>query len=138
MSSSLFYDCYAPYESYARTEYVDGDKTFGEVGVGDILYGLGMYGEIKELKVKTPFHVFLKHCYITIEGKGNNIDFGPSNCANVLEARDKSIVYYNGRVIGTNKESVKNAMCSRIECEVSDAKKKYEYWMKNIERIKSL
>lgn len=32
MSSSLFYDCYAPYETYPSTEYVEGDKKFGEIG----------------------------------------------------------------------------------------------------------
>ena len=38
MSSSLFYDCYAPYESYPPTIHVDGDKKFGELRNNDILY----------------------------------------------------------------------------------------------------
>lgn len=38
MSSSLFYDCYASYETYPDTEYVEGDKKFGEVGIGGVLY----------------------------------------------------------------------------------------------------
>ena len=31
MSSSLFYDCYAPYESYPSTIHVDGDKSKEEL-----------------------------------------------------------------------------------------------------------
>ena len=30
MSSSLFYDCYAPYESYPHTIHIDGDKSGAE------------------------------------------------------------------------------------------------------------
>ena len=48
MSSSLFYDCYAPYESYPYTEYLNGDKTFGDVGIHDVLYCLNEYNELTE------------------------------------------------------------------------------------------
>ena len=34
MSSSLFYDCYASYDTYPDTEYIEGDKKFGEIGIG--------------------------------------------------------------------------------------------------------
>ena len=76
MSSSLFYDCYASYETYPDTEYVEGDKKFGEVGIGGVLYCLDRYDTLSELKVTNPFHVAKGRCYITIKGRGKNIDFG--------------------------------------------------------------
>lgn len=138
MSSSLLYDCYARYETYPKTEYVDGDKKFGEVGVGGILYCLDRYDTLSELEVTNPFHVAKGHCYITIKGRGKNIDFGAHNCANVLEARDKSIVFYNDCIIGTNKESVINTKCNIIENKIAEAKTMCEFLERQLKDIKSL
>jgi len=138
MSSSLFYDCYAPYESYPYTEYLKGDKTFGEVGIHDVLYCLNEYNELTELEVTNPFHVTKGRCYITIKGKGKNIDFGSCNCANVLEARDKSIVHYNGCIIGTEKDSVIGVKCCQLNSEIIQAKNKYNYLTSVLDKVKSL
>lgn len=118
MSSSLFYDCYAPYETYPKTEYVEDDKKFGEIGIGGILYCLDRYDTLSELEVINPFHVTKGHCYITIKGRGKNIDFGSQNCVNVLEARNKSIVFYEDGIIGTNKESVIAKQCNILTREI--------------------
>ena len=138
MSSSLFYDCYARYETYPRTEYVEGDKKFGEIGIGGILYCLDRYDTLSELEVTNPFHVAKGHCYITIKGRGKNIDFGSHNCVNVLEARDKSIVFYEGGIIGTNKESVISEAVNAITKEIEQARMKCESLEKRLKDIKSL
>ena len=138
MSSSLFYDCYAPYETYPRTEYVEGDKKFGEIGIGGILYYLDKYDTLSELEVTNPFHVAKGRCYITIKGKGKNIDFGSHNCANVLEARDKSIVFYEGGIIGTNKESVISKAANAITNEIGQARMKCKSLEKRLHKIISL
>ena len=138
MSSSLFYDCYAPYETYPRTEYVEGDKKFGEIGIGGILYYLDRYDTLSELEVTNPFHVAKGRCYITIKGRGKNIDFGSHNCANVLEARDKSIVFYEGGIIGTNKESVISKAANAITNEIGQARMKCKSLEKRLHKIISL
>lgn len=138
MSSSLFYDCYAPYESYPRTEYVEGDKTFGEVGIHGVLYCLDKDNELTELEVKNPFHITKGRCYITIKGKGKNIDFGTSNCVNVLEARDKSIVHYAGCIIGTEKDSVIEMKCCQINAEITEVNNRYNYLTRMLDKVKSL
>ena len=62
MSSSLFYDCYAPYESYPSTIHVDGDKSFGEIQNNDSLYILVcdckgyLFDELKENNYKINLH----------------------------------------------------------------------------------
>lgn len=138
MSSSLFHDCYAPYDCYPYTEYIEGDKTFGEVGIGGILYCLHKDNEMTELEVKNPFHVTRGRCYITVNGRGNNIDFGPNNCANVLGARHNSIIYHNVCIIGTERDTVINVRCKQIEEQISEAEKKYKQWTKELEKVKSL
>ena len=138
MSSSLFYDCYAPYETYPRTEYVEGDKKFGEIGIGGILYYLDKYDTLSELEVTNPFHVAKGRWYITIKGRGKNIDFGSHNCANVLEARDKSIVFYEGGIIGTNKESVISKAANAITNEIGQARMKCKSLEKRLHKIISL
>ena len=138
MSSSLFYDCYAPYETYPRTEYVEGDKKFGEIGIGGILYYLDKYDTLSELEVTNPFHVAKGRCYITIKGRGKNIDFGSHNCANVLEARDKSIVFYEGGIIGTNKESVISKAANAITNEIGQARMKCKSLEKRLHKVISL
>ena len=126
MSSSLFYDCYAPYETYPKTEYVEGDKKFGEIEIGGVLYCLDRYDSLTELEVTNPFHVTKGHCYITIKGRGKNIDFGSHNCVNVLEARDKSIVFYDGGIIGTNKKSVIEKQCNILTREIEHVRMRYK------------
>lgn len=138
MSSSLFYDCYAPYETYPDTEYVEGDKKFGEIGIGGILYCLDRYDTLSELEVTNPFHVAKGCCYISIKGRGKNIDFGSHNCANVLEARDKSIVFYEGGIIGTNKESVISKAANAITNEIGQARMKCKSLEKRLHKIISL
>lgn len=135
MSSSLFYDCYAPYETYPKTEYVEGDKKFGEIGIGGILYCLDRHDTLSELEVTNPFHVAKGRCYITIKGRGKNIDFGTQNCVNVLEARNKSIVFYNGYIIGTNKESVIKKQCTLLEKEITEMKMKCKIMQKRLNKI---
>lgn len=138
MSSSLFYDCYAPYETYPRTEYVEGDKKFGEIGIGGILYCLDRYDTLSELEVTNPFHVAKGRCYITIKGRGKNIDFGSQYCANVLEARDKSIVFYDGGIIGTNKESVISKAVNAITKEIQQERMKCESLKERLHKVISL
>jgi hypothetical protein len=138
MSSSLFYDCYAPYETYPDTEYVEGDKKFGEIGIGGILYCLDGYDTLSELEVTNPFHVAKGRCYITIKGRGKNIDFGSQCCVNVLEARDKSIVFYDGSIIGTNKESVIAKRHNIITKEIEQTRMKCESLEKRLRKINSL
>ena len=135
MSSSLFYDCYAPHETYPNTEYVEGDKKFGEIGIGGILYCLDGHDTLSELEVTNPFHVAKGNCYITIKGRGKNIDFGSHNCANVLEARNKSIVFYNGYIIGTNKESVIAKRCNILTREIGQARMKCKSLEKRLNKI---
>lgn len=138
MSSSLFYDCYASYDTYPDTEYVEGDKKFGEIGIGGILYCLDRYDTLSELEVTNPFHVTKGRCYITIKGRGKNIDFGAHKCTNVLEARNKSIVFYNDNIIGTNKESVVKTKCNSIEKKIAEAKSLCEFLERQLKDIKSL
>ncbi len=140
MSSSLFYDCYAPYETYTRprTEYVEGDKKFGEIGIGGILYCLDRYDTLSELEVTNPFHVAKGRCYITIKGRGKNIDFGGQYCVNVLEARDKSIVFYDGGIIGTNKESVIAKAVNAITKEIQQERMKCESLKERLHKVISL
>ena len=138
MSASLFDCCYTPYETYPKTEYVEGDKKFGEIGIGGILYCLDRYDTLSELEVKNPFHVTKGRCYITIKGRGNNIDFGSHNCANVLEARDNSIVFYNDCIIGTNKESVIAKRCNIIRKEIEQARMECESLEKRLDKLISL
>ena len=118
MSLNLFYDCYEPHGTYPKTEYVEGDKKFGEIGIGDTLYLLGIHDTLIELEVTNPFHIAKGNCYITTKGKGMNINFGTQHCANVLEAKNKSIVFYNNGIIGTNKESVMKRQCTFLEKEL--------------------
>ena len=138
MSSSLFYDCYAPYETYPRTEYVEGDKKFGEIGIGGILYCLDRYDTLSELEVTNPFHVAKGRCYISIKGRDKNIDFGSQYCSNVLEARDNSIVFYGGGIIGTNKESVISKAVNSLTKEIEQARMKCESLKERLHKVISL
>jgi hypothetical protein len=108
MSSSLFYDCYAPCEdyNYPETKYVDGDKKFEEIKKDDILYFL-KGNNMLQIKVKIQWHIAKGYCYITlIDHKIKNINFGSCRNANALDSKFKSVVYYNGYIIGTNKDTV--------------------------------
>ena len=125
MSSSLFYDCYAPYETYPGTEYVEGDKKFGELKDGDKLYYLNEYNILKEMVVTRSWHTHEGHCYIKVKDSYfKTIDFGSTSCWNVSnESINNSIVYYDGCVIGTNKESVINTKRKNIENHLNDLEK---------------
>lgn len=116
LSSSLFDNWGSSYEPYPDTEYVKGDKKFGELKKGDILYALsedldGNY-QWEELIITNPWHNAKGHCYISCKrnGKRYYINFGSWNCANVsVYGPGTSIVYYDDMVIGTNKISIYNA-----------------------------
>jgi hypothetical protein len=138
MSSSLFYDCYAPYETYPKTEYVEGDKKFGEIGIGGILYCLDRYDTLSELEVTNPFHVTKGHCYITIKGRGKNMDFGSHNCVNVVEARDKSIVFNDDGIIGTNKKSIIAKQCNILTKEIEHVRMECKSLEKRLHKLISL
>ena len=118
MSSSLFYDCYTSYEMPAKAEYVGGDKKFSEIVKNDTLYSINDWCEIKELKVTKTFHQAHGHCYISVAGKMKAINFGPTNCANSRENANKSIVYSDSDIIGTNKASVVAIKRKQIENEM--------------------
>lgn len=123
MSSSLFYDCYASYEMAPKAEYVDGDKKFSEIVENDTLYSINDWCEIKELKVTKSFHQAHGHYYISVAGKMKAINFGPTDCINSRENANKSIVYSNSNIIGTNKASVVAMKRKQIENEMDIAKR---------------
>ena len=107
MSSSLFYDCYATYDyNYLHTKYVDGDKRFVDIKDGDILYFLKR-NDILEIKVSRPWHMARGCYYISLNSnKIKTINFGTCHCGNTLESKNKSIAYYDGYIIGTNKDFI--------------------------------
>ena len=125
MSSSLFYDCYASYESYPKTKYIDGDVKFGELKDGDKLYYLNEYNILKEMVVTRSWYTHEGHCYIKVKDSYfKTINFGPSNCANVIhDSFNNSIIYYDYCVIGTNKESVIKTKRRNIEKQLNDLEK---------------
>lgn len=134
MSSSLFDNWGSSYESYPNTDYVKGDKKFIELKKGDILYALsedldGNY-QWEELIITNPWHDAKGHCYISCKksnGKKYNINFGPNNYANVrVDGPDNSIVYYDGSVIGTNKESIYNVKHESMSKKLNQCKEQYE------------
>lgn len=137
MSSSLFYDCYADYEVYPTTEYVKGEKKFSEVSEGDFLYSLDYDTcKITKLCVEKPFTNSRGRCRIKV--KGRTIDFGPSNCVNVLEGADKSIIYIEDEIIGTSKEVVVNKKVELLKHKISEIKSEMENLSKQLEKVLSL
>jgi hypothetical protein len=139
MSASLF-DSYADYEPYPSTDYVEGDKSFGELKNGDIIYAL-KFISIKdgfswtELKVEREWHTTKGHCYLgCVDGKKKKIiNFGPSNCANVFsDAKSNSIVWYDDMVIGTNKESVYQKEYEGWKEYLDGKRKEFEYALKKV------
>lgn len=144
MSSSLFYDCYAPYESYPSTIHIDGDKSFGELQNNDILYILIYDCEgyrFDELKVSNSWHASHGHQYIScLRGKKKfNIDFGPNNCWNVsYESKENSIILYDGYIIGTNKKSIYNYGLKKLQDEFELIKRQYHSQLKRIELFKTI
>ena len=141
MSASLFYDCYADYESYPKTKYINGDLKFEDLKAGDILYCYGLVKTkgkysmaFKELLITKPWHKWRGHCYITCKrGKKDfySINFGPTDVWNVLEESPKSsVVWYEDTLIGTNKESIytikKEEYLKEIQ-NLEDQKKRVEY-----------
>lgn len=140
MSSSLF-DSYDFYESYPSTEHVDGLKTFGELKENDIIYGLSFISldkgfEFEEMKVTKEWHESRGHCYVgcTIGKKNMNINFGPSNCANVfVDAKRNSIVWYNNMIIGTNKNVVWETKMNALKNMYEAVKKEYEEKLNRLE-----
>ncbi len=143
MSSRLFYDCYAPYETYADTSYIEGDKTFGEIQNGDVLYILISDDNgyrFEELKVVYKWHLTHGHFYIScLKGKKKfNIDFGSSNCGNVINSKDGSIVFFEGYIIGTNKNSLYKYMYRRLTEDLEVIQKQFQQTIDKIEQLKQI
>lgn len=143
MSSSLFYDCYAPYESYPTTIHVDGDKSFGELQNNDSLYIL-VYDckgyRFDELKVINSWHSSRGNKYIScLRGKKKfNINFGPANCWNCgHNSKENSIILYNSYIIGTNKESIYNYECKKLQEEFELANKQCNSILDKLRLIRS-
>lgn len=137
MSSSLFYDCYADYEVYPTTEYVKGEKKFSEVSEGDFLYSLDEYTcKVTKLLVEKPFTNSRGRCKIKVKGK--TVDFGPSNCANVLEAANNSIIYLDDKIIGTSKEVVVNKKAEQLKDKITDMKIEMHSLSKQLEKLLSV
>lgn len=144
MSSSLFYDCYEPYVSYPHTIHVDGDKSFGELQNDDILYIL-IYDcngyRFDELKVINSWHLSRGNQYISClrKKKRFNINFGPTNCWNCSHgSKENSIILYDGYVIGTNKESIYNYKCKKLQEEFELAKKQCNSISNSLKLLESI
>ena len=145
MSSSLF-DSYTDYESYPTTEYVEGDKSFGELKSGNIIYGLEYLPskdgyKWNELEVNNEWHEAKGHCYLGYtDGKTKkNINFGPSNCANVFHyAKSHSIIWYKNMIIGTNKKSVYEKLFENLNKKFEETKKEYEWAKKRIHLLENV
>ena len=135
MSASLFYDCYAPYESYPATHHVDGDVSFGELKKGDKLYRLirnrGKY-EMTELTIVNRWHVALGHYYIGCKpdkGRTLNINFGATNISNVIqESKNDSIIYYDSSWFGTNLKSLIKHIFNLNAEEIEHLKQQLRYY----------
>lgn len=143
MSASLFYDCYAPYETYPKTEYCIKDKTFGECKEGDTLFLLnrakdGQY-EFQELIITKPLHQARGRFYIStiVNKKKMAIDFGPYSCGNVLDGKNNSIIFYKG-IIGTNKQSILDTKTNIIKKELSDLIKQEKFCIYEINKLKNI
>lgn len=107
MSSSLF-NSYGMYDTYAPTQYSDGDKRFEEIDVDDILYYVSKYGEIDEIVSKGKLKQYKDSIILSTirNGKNFTINFGSSNCGNTYNSYKNSIMSYNQGYIGTNKNSI--------------------------------
>lgn len=108
MNSSCANDCKVPSKSYPTTKYIKGDKTFGELKVGDKLYiavfGFG-YNKYETLTVSKECHIYNGKIYITCVGCKHHICLGSADNENA--AKDKSIVCYDDyTVVGTNEKNV--------------------------------
>ena len=138
MSSSLFY--YGDYESYPFTSYIDNDKKFIDLKKGDTIYYCSDYGDLHEIIVNGEMKEKNGHLYLVIKSfnKCKYINFGPTNCANVLWAKNNSIVEYFNGAIGTNKYSViQNRLEKSIE-EFNIINNRLKLQSKCIEKIKQL
>lgn len=145
MSASLFYDCYADYETYPSTTKIEGDKTFAEVQKGDILYRLVTVKvnneykyDFEELVVVRPWHEARGHYYISckIGKKPYNINFGSASCGNVREeSANSSIVYINCTKIGTNKKSICDVMAKTYEEQIKTLEREKNNTLHNLSSI---
>jgi len=141
MSSSLFYDCYAPYEYFSKTIKIKGCKNFGDIKSGDILYMIVRDSKgysFVELKVTNPWHIEKEKYYIScLKGKNRfYINFGSANCANVIhDSKNSSIVLYNGYTIGTSKEILYNYKNEKLLEELKEVKEHYDMINKDIELL---
>ena len=165
MSASLFYDCYADYESPENyIEYNEGDKTFGELEPNDIVYlyssssddilEVTINGNLNSGKGKFP----LKIGKITIRTKPfkvdpnskycipqSSIEFGPnssSTCGgshtyNPEKVKDSSICasFKGGWAVGTNRESVLEYAKSDISNSIQKIQSDIENLQKELELL---
>ena len=121
MSSSLFYDCYATYEydKSATTDFVEGEKTFGELEEGDIIYSLDKY-QLKKHTVVKPWHGAHGKYYITLDKKVT-ICFG--YLGNAVGKKKNSIAVYNYTIFGTNPKCVIDKKINMLSDNISENEK---------------
>ena len=131
--SSLF-DTYSDWENYPKTIFNENDKNFSQLKTGDKIYCLtGYYNDykIEELIIIKEWYAHKGHFYIKCLRNKNKfyINFGPSNCGNVQDAINNSIILYKDEIIGTNKYSIYDYEKKTIEKE----KSYYESKLKEIQ-----
>lgn len=111
MSSSLFYDCYASYQSYPKAIKINGCKTFNQLVKGDKLFYLED-DFIQELTVRDVIKIYKRRYVIPIEkfssDFGTIIDIGPDNIRNVRDNLDASILEAFRGFISTDRVVLKN------------------------------
>lgn len=111
MSSSLFYDCYASYQSYPKALKINGCKTFKQLVKGDKLFYLED-DFIQELTVRDVIKIYKRRYVIPIEkfnsDFGTIIDIGPDNILNVIDNLDASILEAFCGLVSTDRVVLKN------------------------------
>jgi len=143
MSSSLFSDFYTSYEIYPKTEYVEGDKKFGDLKVGDKLYLIDVLS-LTTLIVTKELHKHNGKTYLSCITEGNrkekkNLCFGPNDSANVLMSGNQSILYYGDEArIGTNLESVKKIYSNYLMEKIEKTNSKLAFLTKKLEFAKTI
>ena len=144
ISSSLFDIC--EYSSncnqgYLLTKKISGNKGFGELKPGDIIYKL-VYKNNNylwiELSVTKEWHIKKGRCYISClcNKEKINIDFGPSSSANVtVDSFTGSIAVDGNEVIGTSKECVFKFKLNYLKEELAQLQERCTIQTENITNL---
>lgn len=141
MSASVFNDCIGnAYETYPSAKHINGEVSFGELKKGDSLFYLDIYNNLVEMKVIKGWHVSDSRCLISVnDNYFKTICFGSANCWNVsVKSKDSSILFYNGCIIGTNKNSVISERKRVVESDIEYAKKHIEALEMVLETLNTL